>query len=149
LKGGLEKMNLKLNAKVIAATSALASVVMTVPVLANGYDYNYTYGAASDAAAATAGLGFSVVWLCCVCIVPLVVGGILAYVVYNDAKKNNVENAALWAVITFFFSVIGLLVYYLAIKPEAMKKQSGGLNAAVTDMKEKVEDKVDKMKDNK
>jgi hypothetical protein len=100
--------------------------VFAVPALASGY-YDSTYYSASDAAAASVfGLGGLGIWLVCVCCVPLVLGGILAYVVYTDAKKNNVDNPALWAVLTFFFNLLGILIYFLAIRPDAIRKMEGG-----------------------
>ncbi len=34
--------------------------------------------------------------------------------VYNDATRNNVDNAALWVLLVFFLGVLGLLIYLLA-----------------------------------
>jgi hypothetical protein len=71
-------------------------------------------------------LGLTGVWIfvviCCLACLPLILSFVLAYVVYNDAQKNNVPDGIVWALITFFFNVIGLLVYFLAIKPEAVRK---------------------------
>lgn len=98
----------------------------------SGYDYDYYYDVAADSTAAGLfGLG-SLAYICCVCILPLVLGAVLAYIVYKDAQKNQVENAALWAILTFFFSLIGLLVYFLAIRPEAIKKMEGRSGATPT-----------------
>jgi len=47
----------------------------------------------------------------------------LAYYVYKDAVKYEVENPGLWALLTLFTGgVIGILIYFLAIRPEAVKK---------------------------
>jgi hypothetical protein len=43
---------------------------------------------------------------------------------YSDAKKNNVENPVLWGILGFT-GLIGLLIYFLVIRPEAIKKNSG------------------------
>ena len=71
-------------------------------------------------------LGLTGAWIfvviCCFTCLPLVLSFVLAYLVYNDAKKNNIPDGMVWALITFFFNVIGLLVYFLAIKPEAIRK---------------------------
>lgn len=142
MKGG---SNMKLNKVAFLSTTALAFTALTNVVSANGYYYDYTTDAAADAAAASGFFGLSLIYICCVCLVPLIVGGVLAYVVYKDAKKNNVENPALWAILTFFFSLIGLLVYFLAIRPEAIKKNSG-LSGVVNEVKEKVEEKLDDTK---
>ncbi len=111
--------------KVLAgiATGAGYTLLSATPVFAQSYDY-YTYSAASDAAASGI-FGFSMLLSCCIPLFMMVIAGVLAYVVYKDAKKNNVENPALWAILTFFFSLLGLLVYYLAIRPEAIKKMQG------------------------
>ena len=35
----------------------------------------------------------------------------LAYWVYQDANKRNMDNAVLWAAITFLLGLIGLVIY--------------------------------------
>ena len=116
---------------VAAAVVALSSLLLGgVPALAQTDDY-YDYGDPSttlddyyttsvqDDAAAAGALGFSmVVWVGICCFGLLIAGG-FAYWVYSDAKKNNVENGVLWAVLTFFFGLIPLLIYFLAIKKNA------------------------------
>lgn len=104
-----------------SATIAALSLLAAQTVSANGY-YDYTYTPATDAAAGAAGLGFFAIW-CCALLVPAIILIALAYYVYKDAKKNNVENGPLWALLTLFTGLIGLLIYLLAIKPEALKKQ--------------------------
>lgn len=87
-----------------------------------GYDYDlYTDYTVDSAAGLGVFFASAGIWLVCCCI-GLIINIALAYLVYSDAKKNNVENGMLWAVVTFFFTLIGLLVYFLAIRPEAMKK---------------------------
>lgn len=105
------------------ATAAVAFTLAATPAFAQSY-YDYTYSA-GDAAAATAFGGLSFVWAICVCCVPLIVDSVIAYLVYKDAKKHNIENAGLWAALCFFFTVIGLLVYFLVPRAEAMKKKEG------------------------
>jgi len=99
----------------------------------DGYDYgdpsttydDYYTTSVNDQAAANAIAGFSLVfWLVFCCVYLLIVGG-MAFVVYNDAKKNAVENGVLWAALTFFFGLIPLLIYFLAIK----KNSAGGTSA--------------------
>ena len=40
----------------------------------------------------------------------------LTYFVYTDAKKRGMDNPALWAVLTFFTGLIGLIIYLLVRK---------------------------------
>ena len=113
---------MKVGKRILAGASAMATflVVAASPVMAQSYYSDYY--SAYDSPASTAGvLGFGLLW-CCFAIIPLVIGLVLAYVVYKDAQKNKVENPILWGIITFFFNIIGLLIYFLAIKPEAVKK---------------------------
>jgi hypothetical protein len=79
-------------------------------------DYYTTYGAATaaDAGAAT----FSLLITCCCIVLGFLINFVIAYLVYKDAVKNNVENPILWAILTFFFTLVGLLVYFLAIRPK-------------------------------
>jgi len=111
----------------IALTTVLF-LFASVPVLAQRYDYDWdwaTYTTATDAGLfGLSGIALFVFWCCMICglvIVPFV----LAFIVYSDAKKKNVENPALWAVLTFFFNLIGLIIYFFVIRPEAIKKASG------------------------
>jgi hypothetical protein len=133
-------MNLKSKiTKVVGAGATFATFAMAAaPVAASGYDYYYT----SSAADASFGLMSAAIWLCACC-VPFLFGLVLGYVVYKDAKKNGVDNPALWGILTFFFTLVGVLVYYLAIKPDAMKKKSP-VAQAVEKVKDTVEgEKVD------
>ena len=43
---------------------------------------------------------------------------LLAYIVYNDSLNYNPSNALLWAVIVFFTSILGLLLYLLFRGPQ-------------------------------
>jgi len=54
---------------------------------------------------------------CCVgcCIWPLSLL-ILSYLVYRDAKKLGIDNAALWAVVVWISGGPGALVYYLVAR---------------------------------
>lgn len=113
-------------ARVAGAGATFATFALTaMPVMATGYDYYYS--SANDAASLGFLGAYSFVW-CLACCIPFLISAVLAYIVYKDAKKNNVENGALWAIVTFLFSVIGLLVYYLAIRPEALKKSGGSVS---------------------
>lgn len=100
--------------------SSLAWVATPALAQSNSDDYYTTYDSTYDntlsngAAAGIFGVTF-IIPLCC----GLLIAGGIAYFVYSDAKKNNVENPVLWAVITFFTGLIGLLIYFLAIRPKA------------------------------
>ncbi len=112
--------------KLITGLSTFVTSLFVFAVPAFAYSIDYTpYGTSDAAAAGFLGIG-TAVWLICACCVPLIIGGVLAYVVYMDAQKNKVENAALWAVLTFFFNLLGILIYFLAIRPDAVRKMEGG-----------------------
>ncbi len=106
------------------------------------YDYNYddyeayldsAYSAyddylATSTAAATGLMGLSTVWIiaiCCGAVIGLAIQIGITYWVYKDAKKNKAGNEVLWAVITFFTGLLGLLIYALAIRPEAVRNAQG------------------------
>ncbi|HEY0593710.1 MAG TPA: PLDc N-terminal domain-containing protein [Thermoanaerobaculia bacterium] len=51
--------------------------------------------------------------------VPLVFLGIsiaIAIWIYRDAKERNISSAALWAILGFLFSILGLVIYLIARK---------------------------------
>ncbi len=58
--------------------------------------------------------------VCCSIIFSFTINAVCAYIIYNDAIKNNIDNAILWAIFGFFFSWIAILIYFLAIKPGAV-----------------------------
>jgi uncharacterized membrane protein YidH (DUF202 family) len=37
----------------------------------------------------------------------------LAYWVYRDASKRNMDNAAIWGIVTFFIGIFGIVIYLL------------------------------------
>ncbi len=123
---------LLVKAATASATIAAVSLLAVQSVSASGY-YN-TVDYTTDAAGSAFGLGIVAIW-CCALLVPAIICIVMAYYVYNDAKKNNIENGPLWALLTLFTSLIGLLIYLLAIKPEALKKQ-GGTSTPVSSPKE-------------
>ncbi len=116
-------MNLgkKLVAGVATGAGFLASAT---PVLAQyDYYYDYTLDSLDATSGAAAGVfGITALLSCCIPLLVLIVSVVLAVIVYKDAQKNKVENPILWALLTLFFSLIGALVYFLAIKPDAVKK---------------------------
>jgi hypothetical protein len=124
LKGGIEKMKNLIGKVMGVAFSVSTYALLAAPVAAQRYGNTTT--SAGDAFLGLSFLGtYSVISICCACCIPLIIDAVLAYVVYQDAQKNKIENGVLWAIVTFFFNIIGLLVYFLAIKPEAMRKNSG------------------------
>lgn len=96
--------------------------------------YAYVFGAFTIAASLVpvfaadpdTGAAFgSMIMLCVICcsvLVSLLIPFAFAYWVYKDAVKNKVDSPMLWALITFFFTLIGLLIYLLAIRPDAIKR---------------------------
>lgn len=75
---------------------------------------SYYYSTSTtDDAAGLFGLGaFWFIYCCCFGIFFLIWVG-ATYWVYTDAQKRNVESPILWALLTFFFSWLGLLLYFL------------------------------------
>src|SRR3989304_7258857 len=55
---------------------------------------------------------FLIPCLCLACI-PLVIIIILVFWVYQDATKRGVQSPAVWALLTAFLPLIGILVYLL------------------------------------
>ena len=53
-------------------------------------------------------LGGGIIWL-----IGLAIGLALTYYVYTDAKKRGMDNAPLWAILTFFTGLIGLILYLI------------------------------------
>lgn len=113
-------MNVGKKLVALGATGA-TYLASATPVLAQ-YDYYYDYADVVDSSAAAGIFGVTSLLACCIPLIAVIVSVVLAIVVYKDAQKNKVENPILWALLTLFFSLIGLLVYYLAIRPDAMKK---------------------------
>ncbi len=104
-----------------SATIAASSVALASTVFAQNYGYDYTYSTGNSAAAASVGFGVIALY-CCIACIPLIILVALAVFVYKDAEKYKVENGALWAVLTFFTGLVGLLIYFLAIRPDYVKK---------------------------
>jgi len=53
---------------------------------------------------------------CLIGFIPLIINILIAYWMYKDAEKRN-ENGALWAVIGFFLSIIGLVIW-IVVRPD-------------------------------
>jgi hypothetical protein len=56
---------------------------------------------------------FTLICTCFIMIIGLVIPIGLAYWVYKDAQKMANPNAVLWAVLTFFTTLLGLILYLL------------------------------------
>lgn len=119
----------RLALKALSAGATFAGVSLAAAQTVAAQSYYYSSDLSSGAAS---GLVFgSILLYCCILCVPLIIWTVVSYLVYKDAVKNNVDNAALWGILVFFFSVVGILIYFLAIRPEAIKKNEGkgGSNA--------------------
>ena len=105
----------------VLSGSATATLLMSGSVMAQSYYDNGLY--TSTYAANSAGLaGFSLVYICCILLCSLIPVILIAYFIYKDAVRNEVENPILWAAICGIFTLVGLLIYLLAIRPDAIKK---------------------------
>ena len=88
---------------VLALLAGLA--LAGLPLLA----FAQTDTSGADAAGGLIATGFG-----CFCyLIGFVIEVALTWWVYNDAKKRGNPNAVLWAVVTFFLGLIGLLIYIL------------------------------------
>ena len=107
---------------VFAALAVFVSgAFITIPVLAQ----NITWQPRSveEVGGVLGGLSVTLVLvICCSLCLGFIVPLILAILVYKDATKNNIENAVLWAIIAFIFNIVGTLIYFFLIRPEAIKK---------------------------
>jgi len=102
-------------------TSLLAIALLVAPVFAasvvlpvnaqSDWDWDYSSSSTDDGVA-----GMSLIIWCCCFAVMLIVPIALAFFVYSDAQKNNVDNPILWALIVFIFGLLGLLIYLLVGK---------------------------------
>lgn len=63
----------------------------------------------------------------CLCgLIWLGIAAAIAYWVYRDAKKRNNPNAVIWAIVSFFFHVIGLLLYFVLGRNQGMTPPPAG-----------------------
>ena len=60
-----------------------------------------------------AAAAFTLICTCLIFIVSIAIPIGAAWWVYNDAKKLGNPNAVLWAVLTFFTTIIGLILYFI------------------------------------
>lgn len=97
-------INAKKSAQLVLTTGAgLATTVLTVAA--------QTEPVAVPIDSGTAGtIGTSVMILSCI---SLIIWIAMVTWVYSDAKKKNVDKAWLWALITFFLPLVGILLYLL------------------------------------
>ncbi|MCA9379205.1 hypothetical protein KC640_02145 [Candidatus Dojkabacteria bacterium] len=100
---------------VVSGVSAL--LAMAAPVAAQTR-YDYTDVAAAGTYSALAFVPMLIT--CCAIIVGIGIQvGIMVWV-YRDAKKNGVENPELWLIICLVAGLVGLAVYYFAVRPDAI-----------------------------
>lgn len=115
----------RLASKLIGAGAAVvgSSLAFASTVAAQRYTYDYTYNAA-DAAAATGLMsvfgGAYVLYLCCICCIPILISLAIFIFIYKDTQKYNVENGLLWSI--FGLTWVGLLIYLLAVRQDAIKE---------------------------
>lgn len=104
---------LAIAALIVAPVFAVAA---TTSVQAeSSYDWDWDYNSSSDDDDGFLA-GMSLVTFCCIGCVPLLIWLGVTFLIYKDAAKNNVDNPILWALLVFFFSWIGLLLYFLVGK---------------------------------
>lgn len=63
---------------------------------------------------ADGGAGFA--FLAIILLIMLVIAAVwigISYWVYKDAKKRNMDNAAIWGIATFVIGIFGLILYIL------------------------------------
>jgi len=99
----------------------IASILVTLTTTLNALAQSTSDGSSSGGSA-----GASIVCLLLQCFIPLVIWGIWIAVsvwVKNDAEAAGVDNPMLWAVLTFFFGIVVLIIYLVAIKPNALKNK--------------------------
>lgn len=63
--------------------------------------------------------GMSLIFWCCCFAVMMLIPLALAFFVYKDAQKSGTESPIMWALLTFFFGLIGLLLYFLVGKKKS------------------------------
>ncbi len=92
----------------VGATSAL-SLITTIAAQTSSYTYE-------DDAVGT-GFVFGSILLYCICLLGIfLIWGGVSYLIYKDAVKNNVDNPILWALLTFFLGLLGIVLYLVVGK---------------------------------
>lgn len=137
----------------VAATAFFAAVLFfsnNAPVLAQYYD-DY-YGSSADGAAFGAfALVYGLFW-CCVALVGVIMHFGVTYYIYKDAEQKGINSPILWAILYFFFQSIALLIYFYINRDwktgkHTPSKIEESVNKAAKQVKEKVEEATDKLKD--
>lgn len=101
-----------------ATVFAILSSISTVVIHARTYTTTTTD-------TGTVGIFVTLFYVCCLLCLGLLYAAIpiaCAVVVFRDAKKNKVEHRYFWTIFTLLFNVIGLIIYFLAIRPEYIRK---------------------------
>lgn len=121
--------------KVVLSIASVAFGLMlfganTVAAQSYGYTYDYDYDRLINGSAGAAATGValgttSLIVICCSLILAFAVNFAIAWFVYKDAKKHKIDNAMLWSIICFFFTLLGLIVYLAAIRPDAIRAAEG------------------------
>ncbi len=78
---------------------------------------------------------FIVIFIMIGVILALLIQFTLSIIVYNHATNNNDPNALLWAIVVFFTSVIGILIYLLVtihVQAELQKTKESTSSRAQT-----------------
>ncbi|MCS7317379.1 MAG: hypothetical protein NZZ41_03540 [Candidatus Dojkabacteria bacterium] len=96
-------------------------MLSTHNVFAQSYTNMKSYDFSTDVQDGIVGLTAMIFYTCCCCIL-LIPWLYICYWVYVDSKKLNVENSILWVLLTLFTGIVGLLIYLLAIRPEAKNR---------------------------
>lgn len=90
----------------------------------DSYSYDYETSSADAEAAAGIMAGFGLVFAIIGCVITII-WIVVTVLVFKDAKKHSVENPVLWAVLTFFLSWLGLLIYFLVPRKKAIEAEKG------------------------
>ncbi len=63
-------------------------------------------------------------------LVSLVISAALAYYVYTDSEGRGM-NQIVWALVAFFFSLLGVIVYFIARKPKGTGSDDSTLDSGM------------------
>ncbi len=97
----------------------IASILVTMTTTLNALAQSTTTDTSSSSSS-----GAGILCFLMQCIIPLIVWIAWLMVsiwVKNDAEAAGVDNPMLWAVLTFFFGIVVLIIYLVAIKPKALE----------------------------
>jgi len=118
------KNTVKFFSKFLSVSAILLSYFITAvsAVSAQGFDYSYDFDLNNPlGAGVVTAAGYTIFVIICSCCIPLIVLAVIGFIIYKDAKKNEVNNPMLWAIICAITGIIGLLIYLLSVRPDAIK----------------------------